>query len=128
MGGQKRVGPSFCVTVSNVISVSNFINSSTITSLTSPRPLAEAASHAFSISASVLIVDCPLPEEDIRGLTTHGIPILATALFSSSSEEAYSYLAVLSPSSFEARSRMAFLFIVKFAARAEGTTCMPCFS
>ena len=41
---------------------------------------------------------------------------------------AYKEFAVLNPSSFDARSRIAFLFIVKFAAFALGTTVMPCFS
>jgi hypothetical protein len=31
----------------------------------------------FSISSEVM-VDCPFPDEDINGFTTHGIPTVAT--------------------------------------------------
>ncbi|MNG13562.1 hypothetical protein D3C84_972480 [compost metagenome] len=103
-------------------------NASTITSITSPREPATAYCQAFSISLSVFIVDCPFPDEDIKGFTTHGIPTSCTAFCNSSAELAYWYLAVFNPNSFAAKSRIALRFMVKLAAFAEGTTVIPCFS
>ena len=60
----------------------------TITSFKSPREPSMAYFHAFSMSSSVLITDCPLPELDINGFTTHGIPVTATPAFNSSKDVA----------------------------------------
>ena len=38
------------------------------------------------MSASRLSTDCPLPDDDITGFTTHGNPIVAIAAFISSSD------------------------------------------
>ena len=48
------------------------------------RPPSCEMAHAVSMSASVRIVDCPCPEEDMIGLTTQGIPISFTAAINSS--------------------------------------------
>ena len=74
MGGQKRVGPAFCVTVSSVISVWNGTNPSTMTVAPPARPPVAAYSHAFWRSPSSRTTDWPLPEDDMRGLTTTGSP------------------------------------------------------
>ena len=68
------------------------------------------------------MTDCPFPELDIKGFTTQDIPVNSTAFDNSSKEVAYLYFAVFTPTSIAAKSRIAFLFMVKFAAFALGTT------
>jgi len=80
------VGPFCCVTVSSVISLSKGMNSSMMSSRMSPRLPLHPYSQACSSSSGVRTSDCPLPEEDISGLTTHGKPIRAAAAFSSSND------------------------------------------
>ena len=86
-----------------------------------------AYSHAaLDVAAASRTTDWPLPEEDITGLTTHGVPSAATASRElvlgrrrSGSGE------VGRPSSSAASRRMPSRSIVSRAARAVGTTCKP---
>ena len=64
----------------------------------------------------------------MTGLITHGMPVCCAAARNSSSEVAYAYFAVRSPSSFAATSRMATRFMVRNAASAVGITVMPLLS
>ena len=84
MGGQNRVGPFHCFTVSSVISCSKCRNSSTITRAPLPRAPAMAAPQAASMSSGPCTTLCPLPEELITGFTTTGQPRGAAAAASCS--------------------------------------------
>ena len=84
IGGQNRVGPFHCFTVSRVISCSKRRNSSTITRAPLPRAPAIAASQAAAIPSGPSTTLWPLPEELITGFTTTGQPRGAAAAASSS--------------------------------------------
>ncbi|EJX08572.1 hypothetical protein EVA_03318 [gut metagenome] len=55
-----------------------------MTSAMSPRLPPKAYSQACAKSSADFTNDCPLPEEDIKGFTTHGKPISAAFAQSSS--------------------------------------------
>ena len=83
MGGQKsvRVCPSVPTdrTVNKVISKSKSIRPSTITVVVSTRPEDWAYAQALAASSRASIIDWPLPDEDITGLTKTGRPMRCAA-------------------------------------------------
>ncbi len=66
-----------------------------------------------------------MPDDDITGLSTHGIPIRPTAARTSSWESANAYGEVGRPSSSAASRRMPSRSMVSRVARAVGTTVVP---
>ena len=64
--------PPAARTVSNVISNSKSTCASTITRICFTRPALSAFSHAPATSLGPFKRLCPLPDEDITGLTKHG--------------------------------------------------------
>ena len=49
------------------------------------RPACWAYAHVPATSPALRITDWPLPEDDITGLMTHGVPSASTAAWTSSS-------------------------------------------
>ena len=129
MGAQNEMvslpsGPA-CLMVSRVISTSKGTKPSTITRPAPARPPSCAYDHDDSTSSAERTTDCPLPEEDMTGLTTHGMPISSTAERNSSAVPANRYGEVGRSSVSAASRRMPSRSIVRRAARAVGMTVTP---